>query len=162
LSTRAIRTSEVAAGDGATSAPEPRRPAAPLADPPAWLAVLRYLDLGLLAVTLPIFLAAGLPLLGWGAAAGAWLVQRGIRALVERRAAVAEDPRTVVGLTAASMIGRGWLMALTVFGAGMLEREAGLASAVLLLALFTVLLSTEMVLRPFGPARAQAPRGARR
>jgi hypothetical protein len=29
----------------------------------------RYLDLVLLAVALPVFLVAGLPLLGWGAAA---------------------------------------------------------------------------------------------
>ena len=40
---------------------------------------LRYLDLGLLALALPIFLATGLPLLGWGAAAFAWIAQRLIR-----------------------------------------------------------------------------------
>ena len=36
------------------------------------------------------------------------------------------------------MIGRGWLVALTIFGAGMIENDAGLAAAVLVVVLFTV------------------------
>ncbi len=119
---------------------------------PAFLRAFRYVDLAVLALALPIFLLAGFPLLGYGATALAWLAQRGIRALLERQAAEADDPRTMVGLTAASMIARGWLVALTIFGAGMVEREAGLAAAVLAIVLFTVFLSSEMVLRPLGPA----------
>ena len=44
---------------------------------PLWW--LRYLDLGVLALALPIFLVTGLPLLGWGAAAFGWVAQRLIR-----------------------------------------------------------------------------------
>jgi hypothetical protein len=55
----------------------------------------------------------------------------------------------VAGLLAGSMIARGWLVALAVFGAGMIEREAGLAAAVLCLSLFTVYLSVGMLTRPF-------------
>lgn len=127
---------------------------------PAVLRVFRYLDLLVLALALPIFLVAGFPLLGYAATALAWLAQRGIRALLERQAAAADDPRTMVGLTAASMIARGWLVALTIFGAGMVEREAGLAAAVLAIALFTVFLSSEMVLRPLGPASTPKARGS--
>jgi hypothetical protein len=114
--------------------------------PPSWL---RFADLGLLALALPIFLAAGLPLLGWGAAAVAWIAQRIIRDLLNKRAAASKDPRTVAGLLTASMIGRGWLIALTIFGSGLVERKAGLSAAVLVIALFTLYFTVNMVLRPF-------------
>ena len=112
---------------------------------------MRGLDLALLALALPIFLAAGFPLLGWAAAAAGWLLQRGVQVLLTARARDSDDPRTVAGLLAGSMIGRGWLMALSVFGAGLVEKEAGLAAAILVLALFTLYFSTNMLARPFGP-----------
>jgi hypothetical protein len=127
---------------GGAQGPSPADGAGPL----AWL---RYADLGLLALALPIFLAAGLPLLGWGAAAFAWILQRIIRDVLNRRAAASKDPRTVAGLLTASMIGRGWLIALTIFGAGLAERKAGLSAAVLVIALFTLYFTVNMVLRPF-------------
>jgi hypothetical protein len=111
------------------------------------LTFLRYLDLAVLVLALPVFAAAGFPLLGWGAAAGAWLAQRGIAALLQRRAEATDDLRTVAGLMTASMIARGWLVALTIFLVGLAEREAGLAAAVLSLALFTVYFTMRMVTR---------------
>jgi hypothetical protein len=104
--------------------------------------VLRWLDLGLLALALPVFLLAGLPLLGWGAAAAAWIVQRAIHEAVVRRARASKDPKTVAGLMTASMLGRAWLVALAVFGAGMVEREAGLTAAILSILLFTTYFTT--------------------
>jgi len=115
------------------------------------LRIVRSLDLLLLALALPVFLAAGFPLLGWGAASAGWLFQRGVQAFLSARARDSDDPRTVAGLLAGSMIGRGWLMALSVFAAGLVEKEAGLAAAVLVLALFTLYFSTNMLARPFGP-----------
>ena len=38
--------------------------------------VVKYLDLVILAIALPIFVIAGWPLFGYAAAAFAWLVQR--------------------------------------------------------------------------------------
>jgi hypothetical protein len=134
VSTRALRTSE----------------------PRAATAGLRYLDFAVLALALPVFLAAGLALLGWGALAAAWLAQRGIHALVTRRARDAQDPRGATALLAASMFGRIWLVALAIFAAGMVEREAGLSAAVLAIALMTTYLIGVMTTRPF-----EAP-GARR
>jgi hypothetical protein len=116
------------------------------------LRVLRYLDLVLLAMALPLALATGLPLIGWGAAAAAWLAQRGIRAAIDRKAEASGDPRTVAGLLTGSMIGRGWLMALSIFGVGMVEREAGLFAAVLTISLFTVYFTSQMIVRPFEEA----------
>ena len=110
---------------------------------------LKYADLGLLALALPIFLVTGLPLLGWGAAAFAWISQRLLRDAINKRAAASKDPRTVAGLLTGSMIGRGWLIALTIFGAGLVERKAGLSAAVLVIALFTLYFTVNMVLRPF-------------
>jgi hypothetical protein len=79
---------------------------------------IRHLDIVILILALPVFLAADLPMLGYAAGAVAWLVQRAIQIVLNRKAAAAEDPRTVVGIAAGSMIGRGWLVALTIFAAG--------------------------------------------
>ena len=119
------------------------------ADAPMALRALRHLDLIVLALALVIFLAAGLPILGWGVAAAAWLAQRAISIVIERRARAATEPRVVAGLMVASMLTRGWLVALAIFGAGLAERKAGLSAAVLFLLLFTLHLSTNFALRPF-------------
>jgi hypothetical protein len=119
------------------------------------LRALRHLDLIVLALALGIFLATGLPLLGWGVAAAAWLAQRAIATVLERKAKAATEPRAVAGLMVGSMLARGWLVALAIFGAGLVERKAGLCAAVLFLLLFTIYLSTSFATRPFdreGPA----------
>jgi hypothetical protein len=113
---------------------------------------LRYIDLVLLVLALPVFLIGGLPMLGYAAGAGAWLAQRAIQIVLNRKAAETEDPRTVVGIAAGSMIGRGWLVALTIFAAGLKDNEAGLAAAVLIIVLFTAYFTVSMILRPFDKA----------
>ena len=111
---------------------------------------LRYLEIVILILALPIFLAADLPMLGYAAAAVAWLVQRAIQIVLTRKAAAAEDPRTVVGITAGSMIGRGWLVALTILAVGLADSDsAGLAAAVLFIVLFTAYFTVSMIMRPF-------------
>jgi hypothetical protein len=114
------------------------------------LTVLRYLDLLVLALALPLFVLAGLPLLGYAVAAVAWLAQRAINALATRKANASEDPRTVVGLLAGSMIGRGYLVAGSIFAVGLVgAREDGLAAALLSITLFTIYFASQMVVRPF-------------
>jgi len=115
------------------------------------LRMMRYLDLFLLALALPVFIVADLPLLGWAGVAGAWLVQRGVQHLVETRARASDDPRTVAGLMAGSMIARGWMVAGTIFVVGITEREAGLAAAILAITLFTFYFTGQMISRPFEP-----------
>jgi hypothetical protein len=117
------------------------------------LRMLRYLDLALLALALPIFIAAGLPMLGYAGAAFGWLVQRGVQALIEKRARASDDPRTVAGLLTGSMIARGWIVAGSIFIVGMIEREAGLSAAILAVALFTVYFTGQMISRPFEAGR---------
>lgn len=127
------------------------------ARPGAGLTLLRYLDLVVLALALPLFLAADLPLLGYAVAAAAWLLQRGIQELANSRARASDDPRTSVGVLAGSMIARGWLVAGSIFAVGMLgAREDGLAAAILSITLFTIFFSTQMVVRPLDEARRRA------
>jgi hypothetical protein len=114
------------------------------------VAFLRNLDLVVAALALPLFLLTGLPLVGWITGAGVYVVQRAIASYASRHAHAADDPRTVVGTMAGSMIGRGWLVALTIFAVGLLVSEdAGLSAAVLFLSLFTINFSTQMIVRPF-------------
>jgi len=117
------------------------------------LSVIRHFDLVVLAIALPLFLAAGFPIAGYLVGGGAWLLQRGVQLLIARKAAGSDDPRTFVGLIAGSMILRGWLVAIAVFTVGItVGDKAGLAAAVLFLALFTVYFTINLILRPFDEA----------
>lgn len=125
--------------------------------PPAAVRVLRYLDLVVLALALPVFVVGGLPLLGYAVGAGVWLLQRAIQVWALRRARAAEDPRTFVGIVAGSMIGRGWLVALSILAAGLAAGDdVGLSAAVLVISLFTVYFTIQMILRPFDEGSASA------
>jgi hypothetical protein len=115
--------------------------------------VLRNLDLACLALALPVFVAADLPLLGWGAATLAWLVAKGIEALAQRRAAASGDRRVAMGARAATLIGRLYTVGLTVLAAGIVEREAGLTAGVLSVVVFTVYFATLFLVKPLEEAR---------
>jgi hypothetical protein len=121
---------------------------------------LRYADLPLLALALPVFLLAGWPMLGYAVTALAWLAQRGVQVIVDRRAGAslaAGDRRSALGALAATTLGRVWLLALAILLVGKLgEREDGLAAALLSLALVTVYLGGQ------GIAYLLAPEGDRR
>jgi len=113
--------------------------------------LIKYLDLALLAIALPVFLIAGLPLLGWIAVAVGWSGQRLIQHLVEAKAARTEDTRSFFQLMAGSIIGRSWFLVTSIVVAGLIEREAGLAAALLSAAVFTSYLVMTLVTRPQGP-----------
>ncbi len=103
---------------------------------------IRYFDLVLLIAALPVFLAADLPLLGYGVLAAAWLVQLAIEYMVDRKAAselAGGNRRAAMGWVGASTLARVWLVATAVLLVGLLgDREDGLAAAVLAAVLFTV------------------------
>ena len=116
------------------------------------LRVLRNLDLAVLAIALPIFIAADLPLLGWGAATFSWLISKGIEAYAQRRAAASGDRKVAMGARAATLIGRLYTVGLTVLAAGVIEREAGLTAGVLAVTVFTVYLATLFIVKPIEEA----------
>jgi hypothetical protein len=114
------------------------------------VAVLRNLDLALLALALPVFVVAGLPLLGYATALVIWLMWRTIGAYAERKARATTDLGRMAAITTGSMIGRGWLMGLTLIAVGLTAGDdVGLSAAVLSFVLFTVSFTTRLVVRPF-------------
>jgi hypothetical protein len=122
---------------------------------PGWV---RYLDFAALALALPLFLLADFPIAGYLVGGGAWIVQRAVQVLMQRRAEASKDPRVVAGWTAGSMIARGWFCALAIFGVGIAEGDdAGLAAGVLVIALFTVYFMVRMILRPLDMAAERRP-----
>ena len=117
------------------------------------LRILRNLDLIVLAIALPVFLGAELPLLGWAATAAAWIASRVLQALAERRAAASGDRRVAMGARAATLMGRLYLVGLTVLAAGIIEREAGLAAGILSVLVFTVYFASLFIVKPLEEAR---------
>jgi hypothetical protein len=112
---------------------------------------LRYLDLVLLAVALPVFIAVGWPLAGYIVIACVWVAQHAIELTAERAAAraVAEgNRRAAMGWIGATTLARVWIIALAVLLVGLISsKEAGLAAAVLAAILFTVHFGARLLAR---------------
>lgn len=117
------------------------------------MSLLRHIDLLVLAVAAVVFLAAGLPILGFAVAAGAWLAAKGIQLLADRKIAdslVRGQRRNAMGVTAAAGLGRVWLIVLAVLLVGLHDRDAGLAAAILSVVLFTTYMLSTLVTQVFG------------
>lgn len=123
MSTLALETSSDARGGGRAAA------------------LLRYPDLFVLALALPVFLLAGFPMLGYIVIAAVWLLQAGLQFAVDRhvaRSLAGGKRNTALGSLAAATLGRVWVVALAILLVGLLgEREDGLAAAVLAAVLVT-------------------------
>jgi hypothetical protein len=115
----------------------------------------RYIDLPILVAALPVFLAAGWPMLGYAVLAAVWMAQVGIEVYGERRTVRelrASKRQAAMGWFAATTLGRVWLVALAVLLVGLLgDREDGLAAAVLAAILFTVHFGARIVARAMTP-----------
>jgi hypothetical protein len=101
----------------------------------------KHVDLVVLAAAAVLFAVCDFSLLGYITAAAAWLAQRGVQWLAQRRsneALKAGNRQRAMGIIAATTLGRVWLMATIVLVVGLFQNSAGLASAVLLAALFTI------------------------
>ncbi len=105
------------------------------------LTAITYLDLVILVLALPVFIFAGFDLGGYAIAAAVWVAQRLVQIWAEReaKAKLAAGKRTrAMGAVAATSLARPWLMAAVVLAACIVDREAGLYAAALLIVLFTV------------------------
>jgi len=112
------------------------------------MTALRYIDLVLLWLTVPLALALGAPQLGLLLAAVVWTVQRLVALEVDRRARQRESVREAIGLNLATMFARMWLVTAAVVVAGVGgEREDGVAAAAVLLITFTISLVATLVAR---------------
>jgi hypothetical protein len=112
------------------------------------MTALRYIDLVLLWLTVPLALVLGAPQLGLLLAAVVWTVQRLVALDVDRRARLRASAREAIGLNMATMIVRMWLIGATVVVAGVGgERRDGVAAAAVLLVAFTISLAATLVNR---------------
>lgn len=109
--------------------------------------LLRQLDAVVLLLALPVVIALDGSLLGWAAGSIAWIAQKALQTYMERKAAQEEDTRRFFGFMAGSLIGRSWLVALTIFAVGIADREAGLTAAILAGVAFTIYLVISLIMR---------------
>jgi hypothetical protein len=126
--------------------------------------LLRWLDMVVLVLALPVFIAVDAPLAGYAVGGGAWLVGRSLHAFAERRARgalAAGNRRGAIGAMAAVTLGRVWLVALAVLLVGLADRDAGLGAALLSAALFTAYFAGVGLARLFEPDSIQAAGGKR-
>ena len=112
-----------------------------MAEPSRAARALRFIDLIPLALGLPVFIAAGLPILGYLILAAVWLLALGLELAGERVAARelrSGNRRGAMGWVAVTGLSRVWMVVMAVLLAGLLvDREAGLADAVFAAILFT-------------------------
>jgi hypothetical protein len=111
--------------------------------------LIRNIDLLVLLAALPVFIVVGAPLVAWFVTGAAWIAGRvGMELAARRRrtALAAANRNAALGVTAMAVMGRVWILALAILLVGLLdEREAGLAAAVLALALVTAHLGASFV-----------------
>lgn len=119
---------------------------------------LRWADLVVLALALPAFVLADLPLLGYTVFTVVWLTTRAIGVAAERhtRRLLAEgNRRAALGTTGATTLGRVWTVTLAVLLVGLADRESGLAAAILAAIIFTIFITTNALARLFEPEAAR-------
>ena len=113
------------------------------------MTLLRYLDVVLVLLAAPILLLIGVPALGYGVGAGAWLLLRAVGIAVEHAASASGDARIQITVRLGYMLGRIFLLALAVI----LARRSGgrddcLTALAVIVFAFTVQLATSAANRP--------------
>ncbi len=113
------------------------------------MTALRYFDVVLLVVAAPILLLIGVPAAGYAIGAGVWILLRAVGEAVDRAASASHDARTQISLRMSYMLGRLFLLALTVIlvrrGAG---QDDGLTALIVIVFAFTVQLGISAASRP--------------
>jgi hypothetical protein len=112
------------------------------------MTVLRYFDVLVVVVAAPILLVIGVPALGYGLGAGAWILLRAAGVGVEQ-ALRGRDARTEISARLGYMLGRLFLLALAVIIARQSgSKDDGLAALVVIVVAFTIQLVTSAATRP--------------
>jgi hypothetical protein len=113
------------------------------------VAILRYFDAVVLVVAAPVMLLIGVPALGYGVGAGAWLLLRAVGVSVDRLASASAQPARQVGLRMAYLMGRLFLLALAIVYARQQGAQGdGLAALAVIVFAFTVQLGVSFADRP--------------
>lgn len=114
------------------------------------LRIARNADLVLLAIALPVFILAELPILGWAATTISWIAARWFQAYAEGRAAAKGTRQAALGARAASLIGRLYVVTAAVFVAGLIDRDAAVGAGVLAVVVFTAYFIQLFISNTFG------------
>lgn len=115
--------------------------------------LLRFPDFIALGIALPIFILADLPIVGWIVAAVTWFASSALIIFMQLRAARATETRHQVGLVVGGSIARAWIAAAGILIAYLIGgNDAGLASALLMIALFTIYFFNKMITHLIQPA----------
>ena len=118
------------------------------------LALLRYLDIVVVIAAAPFVLPAGLPVLGYGVAAIAWVIQRAIAISVDNYAHGLEDVRRAVGLNVGALLARVWILGLALVLVGTQgSGDDGVMACVTCLVALTVYFSTILMSRSLEGAK---------
>ena len=108
--------------------------------------ILRHLDFVVLGVALPVFLLAGWPIAAWAVTAVVWFGQAVLIASLENRAMRSTEPRQQIGLMVGGGMARAWIAAFSILATGLIfGDDAGLACAILMIALFTIYFASKML-----------------
>jgi hypothetical protein len=84
--------------------------------------MFRYFDVAVLVVAAPVMLLIGVPALGYGVGAGAWIALRAIGEGVDRAASASAQASRELNLRLAYMLSRLFLLALAVI---LVRKQAG-------------------------------------
>ena len=115
----------------------------PSSDP---LFLVRYMDVLLVVLAAPFVILMGGPLLGYLVGGGAWIATRVLGVAVDRYAR-GRSAKQQVGLNFGALMGRAWILGITILVVGLAgDREDGLMAALLALVAFTVYLATSLAL----------------
>ena len=121
------------------------------------MTALRFIDVFIVVITAPVIVLLGAPALGTLVAAAAWVLQRLAAVLIERQAKRSQSVKTGLGLNLAGVMGRAWLVALTILAVGVAgDRKDGLAAAILTLAAFTIYFATSLAVRSLERSSARS------
>jgi hypothetical protein len=111
--------------------------------------LLTYMDVVLIVLAAPIMLLIGVPAAGYLISVGVWIALRAVGVAVGRYASASSDARMQITARLGYMLGRLFLLALTVvvvrnaFG-----KNDGLTALIVLVFAFTVQLGTSASSRP--------------
>ena len=118
------------------------------------LIFLRYLDVALVAIAVPVALVLGAPTLGCVIGGATWMAQRVLAQTDRRWIARAREPRTQLGLNLAEAFGRIWLLVGAIVIAGVAGGRAdGLTAALVIFGAYSVAFAVRVLSGP--PNRAK-------
>jgi hypothetical protein len=118
-----------------------------------FMAVLRYMDVVLVAIVAVPALALGAPALGYTVGAAGWILQRIIAATDRRLVGKAgASPRTQLGFNLFERFGRIWFLAGAIVIAGVVGHRAdGLTAALLIFGAYSIAFVVRLLSGPPPP-----------